>query len=467
MLFTFVSGGSTEILGFTPQEWLAAPAFWADHIHADDRERVIAQFVRAATAGWSFDTQYRFLAKDGSVVWLRDLGHVVRDVEGRPTLVRGLMVDITKQKLVEEERRSRRGTVPDRGRAPAGDRLPGGGRGRTDRDPSTPVREPPARIDPGVHPGRVDGRSRRALAAVRSRGHGAHPRRVPARGASGAALQRRVPDDHQGRLDGLVPRRGGVGPRRAWPADLLAGDHVRRHPAARERAARAGDRDALPGAGGAAPGHRLLRVRQRRRAGPHLHQRPRHRDPGRVARGVAGRPGHLLAGSYPPRRPRHGERPERPDRSDRRAVLGGVPDVRRRRATRVDPRRSRAGPRRRGQPQVLAGRDERHHRAQGGGGAALGGRGSVPSAGGADARHHLPRLGRTAVHALHEPAIDDDPGLHAAGLVRRRRPVRQAGPPRRRRARDPRSGVGGRARRHVSPDRQGRAQSCGSTTRRG
>ena len=106
MLFTFVSGGSTEILGFTPQEWMAAPAFWADHIHADDRERVIAQFVRAATAGWSFDTQYRFLAKDGSAVWLRDLGHVVRDVEGRPTLIRGLMVDITKQKLVEEERRA-------------------------------------------------------------------------------------------------------------------------------------------------------------------------------------------------------------------------------------------------------------------------------------------------------------------------------------------------------------------------
>jgi PAS domain S-box-containing protein len=106
MLFTFVSGGSTPILGYTPQEWLAGPTFWADRIHPDDRERTIAQFVRAATAGWSFDTEYRVLARDGSVVWLRDLGHVVRDVEGRPTLLRGLMVDITKQKLVEEERRS-------------------------------------------------------------------------------------------------------------------------------------------------------------------------------------------------------------------------------------------------------------------------------------------------------------------------------------------------------------------------
>ena len=106
MLFTFVSSGSTPILGYTPQEWLADPTFWADRIHPDDRERTIAQFVRAATAGWSFDTEYRVLARDGSVVWLRDLGHVVRDVEGRPTLLRGLMVDITKQKLVEEERRS-------------------------------------------------------------------------------------------------------------------------------------------------------------------------------------------------------------------------------------------------------------------------------------------------------------------------------------------------------------------------
>jgi PAS domain S-box-containing protein len=104
MLFTFVSGGSTDILGYSPQEWLTTPTFWADHLHPDDRERMIAQFVRAATAGWSFDAQYRLRAKDGSTIWLRDLGHVVRDADGLPTLVRGLMVDITKQKLVEEER---------------------------------------------------------------------------------------------------------------------------------------------------------------------------------------------------------------------------------------------------------------------------------------------------------------------------------------------------------------------------
>lgn len=105
MLFTFVSGGSVQLVGYTPQEWLAAPTFWADHLHEDDRERVISQFVRSATAGWSFDTEYRFRAKDGSLVWLRDRGHTVHDADGRPTLLRGLIVDVTRQRRIEQERR--------------------------------------------------------------------------------------------------------------------------------------------------------------------------------------------------------------------------------------------------------------------------------------------------------------------------------------------------------------------------
>ena len=85
------------------------------------------------------------------------------------------------------------------------------------------------------------------------------------------------------------------------------------------------------------------------------------------------------------------------------------------------------------------------------------GRGPLPGPGRADADDHLPGLRRrTAVHAVHEPAVDRDPRLHAAGLVRRRRPVRQAGAPRRRGARGTRARIGRGARRHVPPDREGR-----------
>src|SRR5437870_12120785 len=75
MRFTFVSEGVGEILGYTPSEWLAEPRFWIDHLHPDDRELAVARFTRAATSGTRFDSEYRFCARDGAMVWLRDLGH--------------------------------------------------------------------------------------------------------------------------------------------------------------------------------------------------------------------------------------------------------------------------------------------------------------------------------------------------------------------------------------------------------
>ncbi len=101
----FVSDGATEILGHTPREWLAEPSFWADHLHPADRQRAVDGFMAAATHGTRFDMEYRMLAKDGTTVWLRDLGHVVRDAEGHPHRVRGLMVEITGTKHLEEQRR--------------------------------------------------------------------------------------------------------------------------------------------------------------------------------------------------------------------------------------------------------------------------------------------------------------------------------------------------------------------------
>ena len=66
--FTFVSEGAREILGYTPQDWLADPTFWADHIHPDDRTATVRAFMRSATDGTPRDSEYRFIASDGEVV---------------------------------------------------------------------------------------------------------------------------------------------------------------------------------------------------------------------------------------------------------------------------------------------------------------------------------------------------------------------------------------------------------------
>ncbi len=102
--FTFVSQRAWDMLGYPPKMWIDEPSFWADHVHPDDREHAVAEFMAGVTDARPHDTEYRFIHRDGSVVWLRDIGHTVTDMEGHPVVVRGLMVDITNQKLAEERR---------------------------------------------------------------------------------------------------------------------------------------------------------------------------------------------------------------------------------------------------------------------------------------------------------------------------------------------------------------------------
>jgi PAS domain S-box-containing protein len=99
--FLFISKQAERVLGYPVERWLSEPTFWKDHVHPDDREWAL-QFCQTATAEKrDHQFEYRMIAADGSVVWLRDLVTVV--VEGdRATRVRGLMVDLTNRKQAEE-----------------------------------------------------------------------------------------------------------------------------------------------------------------------------------------------------------------------------------------------------------------------------------------------------------------------------------------------------------------------------
>lgn len=98
---TFVSPVAERILGYSLAEWYE-PGFWINHVHPEDRAWV-DDFCRVETlAGRSHDFEYRMIAKDGSIVWLRDLV-TVGEENGRISL-RGLMIDITDKKRVEQDR---------------------------------------------------------------------------------------------------------------------------------------------------------------------------------------------------------------------------------------------------------------------------------------------------------------------------------------------------------------------------
>lgn len=102
--FRFVSEGASEILGYPAKVFLEEPTFWADHIHPDDREGALKEFLAGIEEGRPHDMEYRFVKPRGEIVWVRDIGHAVTDTAGRPIAIRGLMVDITQHKLAEEHR---------------------------------------------------------------------------------------------------------------------------------------------------------------------------------------------------------------------------------------------------------------------------------------------------------------------------------------------------------------------------
>ena len=79
------------------------PDYWVKIIHPDDRERVMAEDARTGTIGDRFSQEYRVLARDGRVVWVRDDAVLVPDEEGTPLTWQGVIYDITERKRAEEE----------------------------------------------------------------------------------------------------------------------------------------------------------------------------------------------------------------------------------------------------------------------------------------------------------------------------------------------------------------------------
>ena len=108
--FLFVSNQAERILGEPVARWLSEPTFWKDHLHPDDREWAVSFRDRATGEKRDHDFEYRMIAADGSVVWLRDLVTVVVDEE-RAARLRGVMVDITGRRRAEAALREQAGLL--------------------------------------------------------------------------------------------------------------------------------------------------------------------------------------------------------------------------------------------------------------------------------------------------------------------------------------------------------------------
>jgi diguanylate cyclase (GGDEF)-like protein/PAS domain S-box-containing protein len=100
----YVSPQIEGLLGYPRQEWLADPGLWARCIHPEDRTRVIEEEEREAESEGAVGTEYRMLARDGHVVWVRDEAVLRSDPDGSPRYD-GILTDVTERKRAESKLR--------------------------------------------------------------------------------------------------------------------------------------------------------------------------------------------------------------------------------------------------------------------------------------------------------------------------------------------------------------------------
>ena len=107
----YVSPAIEPVLGYAVEEWLADPQLWARRLHPEHRDRVVAEELRCREGGADLDCDYRMLAKDGHVVWIRDKAVAIREA-GSPHHLQGLMYDVSAEKEAQASlRRSHEETI--------------------------------------------------------------------------------------------------------------------------------------------------------------------------------------------------------------------------------------------------------------------------------------------------------------------------------------------------------------------
>lgn len=90
-------------LGFPTEEWLEDPHGLLKRVHPDDRQRVIEEFSKTYESHAPLRCEYRLMAADGQIRWFLDEANPVLDAAGRTLYLQGILVDITDDKVIEQE----------------------------------------------------------------------------------------------------------------------------------------------------------------------------------------------------------------------------------------------------------------------------------------------------------------------------------------------------------------------------
>jgi PAS domain S-box-containing protein len=100
--FVFVSEQTERILGYRPGHWTLTKDFWNRKLDAEDKW-VIERRAQLISKGVPYHLEYRVVAMDGRMVWIRESAAVMFDAAGEPLLLHGVFQDITERKQAADD----------------------------------------------------------------------------------------------------------------------------------------------------------------------------------------------------------------------------------------------------------------------------------------------------------------------------------------------------------------------------
>ena len=98
----FISDFVEALLGYSASDFLGdATRTFGELVHADDVERVGFIMDEVLRSDASYSLEYRLMGLDGRSVWVTEHGRVVRNPEGQPVWLDGVILDASRRKEAE------------------------------------------------------------------------------------------------------------------------------------------------------------------------------------------------------------------------------------------------------------------------------------------------------------------------------------------------------------------------------
>jgi len=103
----YMSPQIEKVLGYSSEEWRKNPKLWMELTHPDDLPGVLSKIEEYLETGEKAVSEYRMLSKDGRWVWFQDESIVVKNENGKPQYIHGVLIDITERKQAESKVKQR------------------------------------------------------------------------------------------------------------------------------------------------------------------------------------------------------------------------------------------------------------------------------------------------------------------------------------------------------------------------